>query len=83
MVGILKIAADYSCEEALGERALKKLKRGQIPTLGELTKKYQSSKLEMSKLEKIPALSIVQHPLQSYDKLLSFFKTSIKEICHA
>jgi hypothetical protein len=78
MVGILKIAADHSCEEPLGERVLKKLRTGKIPTLGELQKKYKPTGLE-----KVPVLSIVQHSLRSYDKLLAFFKTNIKEVGHA
>ena len=42
MVGILKLAADYRCEKALGERILRGLRQGLIPSLGDLQRRYET-----------------------------------------
>ena len=66
MVGILKLAADNNCEQELGETVLNMLKKGNIPCLGTLQKKYDSSSEEILH----PAIKITQHTLQSYNQLI-------------
>lgn len=69
IVGILKLAADYSCEQELGEFVLSSLTKGKIPCLGALQARYQpcnSNKLPVS-------IEVTQHSLQVYDHLLSLF----------
>jgi transposase InsO family protein len=77
MVGILKLAADYDCEQDLGEFVLTMLSKDDIPSLGILQKRYQptgSFFLESSKVK------ITQHSLESYN---SFLPSLTKEVCHA
>ena len=76
MVGILKLAADYECEEDLGGFILNMLAKGKVPCLGELQRRYQSS----SAFLVVPHVKVVQHSLKSYDRLLS---SSIKEGAYA
>jgi hypothetical protein len=71
MVGILKIAADYECEEALGAFVLNMLHKGTIPCLGALQKRYQPSAAQ----SEMPEVNVTQHPLRSYNQLLSSFLT--------
>jgi hypothetical protein len=71
MVGILKLAADYNCEEALGVFVLSKLQQGQIPCLGTLQKRYQPPYTDSNR----PEVDVIQHSLQSYNQLLPSFLT--------
>jgi hypothetical protein len=75
MVGILKIAADYNCEEKLGELVLGLLMRGKVPCIGTLQKLYQPEPASL-----FPAISVNQHSLKGYDHLLSSFA---QEVGHA
>ena len=68
MVGILKIAADHDCEEELGKIVVSILRKGQVPSLGMLQNKYGESKNC-----NVPKLSIPQHALSAYNKLLPSF----------
>lgn len=74
-MGLLKLAADYSCEKELGEKVLKILKKGLIPTLGDLQRQY-----EVPPRIEFPSLSIQQHPLALYNQ---FHSASYREIYHA
>lgn len=69
MVGILKLAADYDCELALGEFVLSALSKGQIPSLSLLQIRFQSC----SNKPLLPSIGVTQHSLQTYDHLLSVF----------
>lgn len=77
MVGILKLAADYNCEENLGEFVLNMLSKGNIPSLGILQKRYQPTDLFCLKSSRV---RITQHSLESYN---SFLPSLTKEVCHA
>ncbi len=75
IVGLLKLAADYNCEKELGEKVLKILKKGVIPSLGDLQRQYEvPPKIEL------PSLSIQQHPLSLYDQ---FHSANYRETCYA
>lgn len=78
MVGILKCAADYDCEKELGQTVLQMLYKGQIPSLGALQRQYEEPRQKRN----FPCLSIPQHPLASYNQLLSSFR-SAQEVSHA
>ena len=75
MVGILKLASDYNCEEKLGEFILSSLIKGEVPSLGVLQTRYQPAQVTP------PSIEVKQHALSTYNKLLSFFKKV--EVCHA
>jgi len=75
IVGLLKLAADYNCEKELGERVLKTLRKGLIPSLGELQRRYESPHKRQ-----LPNLYIPQHPLASYNQLHS---AEFREAYHA
>lgn len=75
IVGLLKLAADYNCEKELGEKVLKILKKGVIPSLGDLQRQY-----EIPPAIELPSLSIQQHPLALYDQ---FHSANYREACHA
>ena len=66
MVGLLKLAAEYNCEKEVGEKVLKILKKGLIPSLGDLQRRY-----EFPCGRELPCLSIPQHSLASYNQLHS------------
>ena len=68
MVGILKIAADYNCEQKLGEYVLSSLSKGKVPCIGMLQSRYQPCK-ELS----LPSVRVTQHSLQTYNHLLPSF----------
>ena len=75
MVGLLKLAADHDCEYALGETVLKTLRKGVIPSLGDLARQYA---VPMKRT--FPSQSIPQHSLASYNQLLS---AAFRERVHA
>lgn len=75
IVGLLKLAADYDCEKELGERVLRTLNKGLIPSLGELQRRYESPRKRQ-----LPNLSIPQHSLMSYNQLHS---ANFRGTCHA
>lgn len=77
MVGILKIAADYDCEDKLGNLVLPLLIKGKVPCIGTLQKWYQPEPLALS----IPSISVNQHSLEDYDHLLPSFPH--QEVGHA
>ena len=66
IVGLLKLAADYNCEQELGEKVLETLNQGLIPSLGDLQRRYESPRRIA-----YPCLSIQQHSLDSYHQLHS------------
>ncbi|AIK95709.1 IS21 family transposase [Candidatus Odyssella acanthamoebae] len=76
MVGILKLAADYKCEEDLGHQVLSLLQKGQVPHLGALQNRYG----KITKPLPIPYLAIPQQALACYNQLLSSLG---REIAHA
>lgn len=75
IVGILKLAADYDCEEQLGAKVRHMLKKGEVPCLGSLQQDYQ-----LTQPKEVPALSVQQHALKTYDHLLLAFS---REARHA
>jgi hypothetical protein len=75
IVGFLKLAAEYDCEQELGEKVLKILNEGLIPSLGDLARQY------VSPLKRaFPVQAIAQHSLASYNQLLS---VEFREGAHA
>lgn len=75
MVGILKLSRDYNCEKDLGEKVLRTLREGLIPSLGDLQRRYEVP-LRIAQ----PVLHIPQHSLRSYDRLLP---SQFRETAHA
>ena len=75
IVGLLKLAATHNCEQELGERVLRMIKKGLIPHLGDLQRRYES----LHKRQ-VPCLAIPQHSLSSYNQLLSSY---FREVGHA
>jgi hypothetical protein len=75
MVGLLKLAADYDCEQELGEKVLKMLRKGVIPSLGDLARQYA-----VPLKRRLPFQSIPQHSLAAYNQLLS---SAFRESTHA
>jgi hypothetical protein len=76
MVGMLKLAADYDCEEALGKYVLAVLSKGNIPCLGTLQNHYKPPAGLVP-----PAISVKQHSLEDYNQLLSLLV--MKEVAYA
>lgn len=66
MVEILKLAADYACEEDLGNKVLRLLEKGQVPSLGVLQNYYG----KITKPLSIPSQIISQQELASYNEFL-------------
>lgn len=66
MVGILKLAADYACEEELGNQVLRLLEKGQVPNLGALQNRYGKIIKPLS----VPHLSMLQQSLAFYNEFL-------------
>jgi hypothetical protein len=75
IVGLLKLAADYACEDTLGESVLHLLKSGQIPSLGDLERRYAPASQKS-----VPPLAVIQHALSTYNELLPSFS---QETSHA
>lgn len=73
MVGILKLAADCNCEEELGDLVLTMLRKGTVPCLGTLQKRYQLQ----SQTFNLPEVKISQHSLKSYNQLLPSFTQEV------
>lgn len=76
MVGILKLAADYDCEQQLGEFVVSSLIKGKVPCLGTLRNRYQPCMKLVP-----PPVEIKQHSLQTYNHLLPSFL--VREASHA
>lgn len=77
IVGVLRIAADYACEERLGAELLAVVaKQGALPTLKRLQERYLGS-------QPIPAIPVRQQDLASYDLLLKGRWMKGGTTCHA
>jgi hypothetical protein len=64
MVGVLRIAMDYDCEERLGDELLINVTNNQpLPALNALQARYLKAK-------PVPTIPARQHDLTSYDQLL-------------
>ena len=84
IVGLLKLAADSNQETRLGEEVLEALDKGQLPCLGDLTRRYgvdvpqKKPPLPWEPLTEVPS-DIPLVPLADYDVLFS----SRQESAHA
>lgn len=65
IVGLLSLAAQYDCEQALAEAVLLAIKDGQVLSLDILQKPY------VSPINAMPQVLVKQHSLASYNTLLS------------
>lgn len=72
MVGILKLAATYECEQALGEVVLASLISGHIPCLGTLSKPYHKVADLIA-----PPVKVNEQPLIAYNQLLTSFAQGV------
>ncbi len=77
MVGILKLAADYDCEEDIGQKALDLLQKGQTPSLGSLQRRYETIQKDQYTY---PEVVVPKQNIAAYDQLLS---SSQQEAYHA
>jgi hypothetical protein len=64
IVGVLRFAYDYDCEERLAEELLQDMNRDQLPSLQQVQDRFLPG-------QQIPAVQTVQHPLNAYDQLLT------------
>lgn len=64
IVMVLRLAADYDCESALGAQLIEEMKQGRLSDLKKLQAQYLSS-------EAMPRVATAQHALADYDALLT------------
>jgi transposase InsO family protein len=80
MVGVLALAAEHDCEQALAAYLLQAIAGGGLPTLVELQQRFGRP------ARAIPVQCLVQHCLQSYDELLASLQPdksqSPQEVAH-
>ncbi len=80
MVGVLALAAEHDCEQALAAYLLQASAGGGLPTLIELQQRFGRP------ARAIPVQCLVQHCLQSYDELLASLQPdksqSPQEVAH-
>lgn len=77
MVGILKLAADHDCEAELGCNVLNLLKKGQVPSLGSLQRRFEKNQ---AMRHNFPEIIIPAQRSEVYNQLLSNFN---QEVSHA
>jgi hypothetical protein len=70
MVGILKLACDYDCQEDLGYKVLGCLRKGEIPSLGSLQRRYETIEKDQ---HTYPEIVVPKQNIAAYDQLLSSF----------
>jgi hypothetical protein len=76
MVGVLALAAEYGCEEALGEYLLQAIEQEALPSLVELQHRFGRP------LQAVPIQQLEQHRLQSYDELLASLHQDGQEVSY-
>ena len=76
MVGALALAAEYDCEQVLGEYLLKAIAQETLPSLVELQRRFGRQ------TQTIPTQRLQQHSLQSYDQLLALLKQDRQEVTY-
>jgi hypothetical protein len=74
MVGVLALAAEYGCEEALGEYLLQAIEQKALPGLVELQHRFGRPP------QAVPIQQLEQHRLQSYDELLASLHQNGQEV---
>ena len=67
MVGILKVAADYDCQEDIGHHVSTLLEKGQIPSLGSLQQRYEKKGTSHSDF---PAIVVPVQNIAAYNDLI-------------
>ena len=77
MVGLLKLAADGDCQEALGDQVLSLLQKGQTPSLGSLQRRYETIQKDPYPY---PEIVVPKQNIATYNRLLP---SHHQEDCHA
>ena len=77
MVGLLKLACDYNCQQDLGDKVLTLLQKGEIPSLGSLQRRYETQGKDQTSY---PDIVIPKQNIAAYNQLLP---SCHQEACYA